>query len=256
MLNKDNYPQISVLIAINSIDDYTLRAINSICNQTYINIRVVIIANGPKMDDVASFVKDNVVYGNILILKTAIGQLGHALNVGLNAVEGDYIARMDGDDFSYSDRIERQYAYLIKHDLDLVGCDIRLIDELDAEIGFRTYPKGESINRILPFSNPFAHNTILAKRDVFLSARGYNSGFNSEDYDLWFRMRRNGIRWDNMSDVLLDYRIHSAASQRRLLGYAESTALAMREFVLNKSLINLTAVFYHFMKSIFRSRSN
>lgn len=249
-------PEISVLIAINVIDGFTLSAINSICNQTYTNVRIVVIANGPDNESVAAFVQKNISYKNILILKTPVGQLGHALNVGLGAVDSEYVARMDGDDISYPERLERQFSYLIDNNLDLVGCDIRLINEGDEVIGFRTYPKGESINKKLPFSNPFAHNTILGRRESFLSVRGYNAGFNSEDYDLWFRMRRNGIRWDNMSDIFLDYRIHSAASQRRLLGYAESTALAMREFVLNKSLTNLTAVFYHFMKSIFRSRSN
>lgn len=250
------FPEISVLIAINSVDSYTLRAINSVCDQTYANVRVVVVANGPDSEGVAEFVKNNIFYKNILILKTPIGQLGHALNIGLGAVASDYVARMDGDDISYPERIERQFSYLIDNDLDLVGCDIRLINEADDVIGFRAYPKGKSINKKLPFSNPFAHNTILGRRESFLRARGYNAGFNSEDYDLWIRMRRNGIRWDNMREVLLDYRIHNAASQRRLLGYAESTALAMREFILNKSLINLSAVFYHFMKSIFRSRPN
>lgn len=256
MLDKAPPPEISVLIAINVVDSYTLSAINSICSQTYSNVRIVIIANGPDNESVAAFVEKNICYKNILILKTPIGQLGHALNVGLSAVGSEYVARMDGDDISYPERLERQLSYLIDNDLDIVGCDIRLINEMGGVIGGRTYPKGGRINKRLPFSNPFAHNTILGRREIFLNVRGYNAGFNSEDYDLWFRMRRNGIRWDNMSDVFLDYRIHSAASQRRLLGYAESTALAMREFILNKSLINLSAVFYHFMKSIFRSRSN
>ena len=61
----------------------------------------------------------------------------------------------------------------------MVGCDLRLIDEIGNYLSTRIYPKGKEINRYLSFKNCFAHNTILIKKSSVLMARGYNSGFNS-----------------------------------------------------------------------------
>ena len=94
---------------------------------------------------------------------------------------------------------------------------------------------------------------LKAKKDLIIKARGYNSGLNSEDYDLWLRLKSLNISWDNMNEILLDYRIHNKASQRALIGYAESAGYAMREFILRKSLTNFIAIFYHLLKSFIRS---
>ncbi|MGL6170870.1 MAG: glycosyltransferase, partial [Vibrio sp.] len=155
---------------------------------------------------------------------------------------------------SVPDRLKLQIDYMQMYDLDMVGSDLILINESGKTIGYRKYPKGNEIRKMMPFKNPFAHNTILIKRQVLLDARGYNSGFNSEDYDLWLRLKRMEIKWDNIDSPLVEYRIHSCATQRRLLGYAESTALAMREFILDKSFTKFFAILYHLIKSFFRAK--
>jgi glycosyltransferase involved in cell wall biosynthesis len=187
-------------------------------------------------------------------LKSEIPQLAHALNLGIEAASFNLIARMDADDIAWPQRFEKQLEYMVKNGLDMVGCDLRLVDETGHPTGRRIYPKGEQINRCLSFRNCFAHNTLLIKRSILVKARGYNAGFNTEDYDLWLRMRRLDVKWDNMNETLVDYRIHDAASQRQLLGYAEATALAMREFMLMKTFTNLFAIGYHFVKSLIRSK--
>lgn len=244
---------ISVIMGVNRYDEYLPKAITSILEQSFSSFEFIIVANGVSCEEIESRILN--VYPNekrLKIIKTQIGQLAHALNLGIDKASYDYIARMDSDDVAWPSRLERQFLRLENSDLDMVGCDLRLIDELGNHLGIRIYPKGKDINRYLSFKNCFAHNTILIKKSVVLMARGYNSGFNSEDYDLWLRLRRLGAKWDNMSETLVDYRIHAGASQRRLLGYAESTALALREFILNKTFNNLVAVGYHFFKSIFR----
>ena len=136
----------------------------------------------------------------------------------------------------------------------MVGSNLELINEEGVKIGTRLLPRGCRINNLLPYKNCFAHNTILVKKDILIQARGYNSGFNSEDYDLWLRLKRTGVRWDNMPEPLLQYRIHSQASQRKLLGYAEAAGYSLREFILKKSFKNFLAVLFNLGKSIVRSR--
>ena len=244
---------ISVIMGVNKFDEFVPLAVNSILAQTFKEFEFIIIANGSSRDEIEyRLLQLYPLESRLKIYKSKISQLAHALNIGIENAAYDYVARMDADDIAWPMRLEKQLVFMKERNLEMVGCDIRLIDSMGVVIGNRIYPKGANINRWLSFKCCFAHNTVLIRRCVLLNARGYNAGFNSEDYDLWLRLRRTGIKWDNMEDVLLDYRLHQGASQRRLLGYAESTALAMREFVLKRSAINFFAVIVHFVKSIFR----
>ncbi len=244
---------ISVIMGLHEYDEFVSVAIRSILSQSYKNFEFIIVANGSKNLEIAHKIEsDFQSESRIKIVRTPIGQLSYALNLAVDAAQYEYLARMDGDDIAHPDRLQLQFSYMIDHDLDMVGCDLTLIDENDKIIGCREYPKSENINKLLKFKNCFAHNTVLYKKSVLIAARGYNSGFNSEDYDLWLRLGRGSIKWDNMNLKLVSYRIHSGASQRRLLGYAESSALALREFLLNKTVGNLGAVFYHIFKTFIR----
>lgn len=244
-------------MAINRYDAYCSKAIESILNQSMREIELLIIANGPD----ACKIKEHILGigendGRIKVFTSAIGQLSHALNIGIDNASYDFIARMDADDISHPSRLERQYQYLLEHDLDMIGCNAELINENDMPISVRIMPKGKKIDDRLPFANTFIHPSILIKKSILLKARGYNSGFNSEDYDLWLRLKRMDVKWDNMDETLLQYRIHPSASQRRLLGYAESSGYAAREFILDKSLRKFLAFFFHVGKAIFRPQKN
>ncbi|WP_152966578.1 glycosyltransferase, partial [Gulbenkiania mobilis] len=152
---------ISVVIGINKVDRFTYAAIDSIICQTLKEIELVIVANGAEYESVASELESKYqTFSNVMIYKTPIGQLAYALNKGIELARFDLIARMDSDDISHPDRLSQQLKFMIEKNLDLVGCDINLIDEKDKLIGKRCYPKGNEINKLLPFRNPFAHNTI------------------------------------------------------------------------------------------------
>ena len=245
---------ISVIMGIHRFDEYVEDSIISILNQTYKEFEMIIVANGSEASEVASAIQR--LFPNeprIKILTSQIGQLSHALNIGIDASAFEYIARMDSDDISHPERLQKQLDYLVKNNLDVVGCDINLINENGEIIGTQLYPKGSDINKKLTYKNCFAHNTVLMKKSFLLKVRGYNAGYNSEDYDLWLRMRRAGVSWDNMDEILLDYRIHESASQGRLLGYAEVSGYILREFLLAKTLSNFIGVFINIGKALFKA---
>lgn len=248
---------ISVVMGVSRFDSYVPKAIDSIFNQTFTNFEFIIITNGKFCNEIENdILKLYPDEKRLKIIKSQIPQLAHALNIGIDNSSFDYIARMDADDIAWPDRLEKQFFYLQKNDLDLVGCNLRLIDENDKLLGVKKYPCGININKLLRYKNCFAHNTVIFRKEFVIKARGYNSGFNSEDYDLWLRLKRMGVKWDNMNETLLDYRIHSGASQRRLLGYAESAGLAMREFILEKNIQNFLAIIFQVFKSVVRSRAD
>lgn len=244
---------ISVIMGVHAIDAYLNASIQSILDQTERNLELIIIANGTQHAQVADHIKNHFSHDKrIHIIQSKIGQLSYALNLGLDHARFDYIARMDSDDIALPERLAKQLSHLLEFELDMVGCDLTLIDFKEKKLGEQCYPKGGNIARYLPFKNPFAHNTILAKKQLFIEARGYNAGFNTEDYDLWLRLGRSTVRWDNMSEKLVLYRIHDAASKGHLLGYAESAAYSLREFFLNKNLNRLFAIFVQIGKAILK----
>jgi len=244
---------ISIVMGVSRFDDYVPIAIDSIFSQTFTDFELIIVANGEFCNDIAkNIIERYPIESRLKIIKSHIPQLAHALNIGIDNSIYDYIARMDSDDISFPDRLEKQLFFLIKNKLDVVGSDVQLIDENGIHLGRRTVKKGNSINAFLPYGSTFVHPTILIKKSVLIQVKGYNAGFNSEDYDLWLRLKRIGVAWNNMEEDLLYYRIHDASSQRKLLGYAECAGYALREFILQKSLNNLVAIFYHMIKVIIR----
>ena len=173
---------ISVVMGVNRYDEYVTRAIDSILAQSFKDFEFIIVANGSSCEEIESRILG--IYPNekrLKIITSHIAQLAHALNLGVDIMRYDYIARMDADDFAWESRLEKQFFYLKENDLDMVGCDLRLIDNVGDCLGTRIYPKGGAINKYLSFKNCFAHNTVLIKKSAVLKARGYNAGFNSED---------------------------------------------------------------------------
>lgn len=243
---------ISVIMGLHRIDAYVDRAINSILNQTFKEFEFIIVANGAESSIVAEYINTRFDDPRINIIKSNIGQLAYALNIAIDESKYDYIARMDADDIAHKDRLEKQLSYLQKYNLDLVGSSVNLIDNNGKSIGKRIALPSNEINKKLPFKSTFIHPSVLYVKKTIIDARGYNAGFNSEDYDLWLRLKRLGVKWDNIQEPLLDYRIHTHASQRRILGYAECAGYAVREFILKKNFTNFVSIFVQFFKSIIR----
>lgn len=242
-------------MASNKIDEFLPVAVNSILNQTYKNIELIFVANGSNAEEISAYIKENFRDSRLKVIETKIGQLAFSLNLAISNASGEYIARMDADDISLPERLSKQIKYLQGHNLDMVGSDILHIDTAGNIIGTKRYPKGKvDINNQLFFRNTFSHNTILIKKEWLLGARGYNAGFNSEDYDLWLRLKRNNINWDNMNECLLQYRIHGASTQRRRLGYAEAAGYSLRELLLQFSFLGILAIFCHIIKVYVRSK--
>ena len=91
--------------------------------------------------------------------------LAYSLNRCLEYADGEFIARMDGDDISLPERFEKQVAYLNAHpEVDLVGTWMRRLDENGVHyiIPFPERPDRFTLRR----SIPFPHATILAKKGI------------------------------------------------------------------------------------------
>lgn len=114
---------ISVIVPVYKVEQYLDRCINSIINQTYKNLEVVLINDGspdncPKMcDDWAK--KDN----RIKVLHKENGGLMAAWIDGVKIASGKYISFVDSDDWCELNMIEELYKPFVEHNVDLSICD-------------------------------------------------------------------------------------------------------------------------------------
>lgn len=208
-MSKSN-PDVSVVMPVYNSARYLPLAIESILNQTYRNFELIIVDDGSTDSSYRLISKKAEKDKRIIILrnKTNIG-ICQSLNKGLKQARGKYIARMDGDDWSYPDRLETQLTFMKSHaDVVLCGSAIEVCDENLKVKNQRRYPlKDNKIREKILRLNPFAHPAVMYLKEAVIKAGGYNEKLILvEDYDLYFRLGNIG-KFANLSDTLLKLRL-------------------------------------------------
>jgi glycosyltransferase involved in cell wall biosynthesis len=137
--------------------------------------------------------------------------LTKTLNKGLKICNSEYIARLDADDISHSDRLELQINYLDSNkNIALLGTQIRVINEVGRTLIDLDRERPESpllVDWDLMFGNPFVHSSVMFRREIICDILGgYNEGFRyNQDFELWSRLLEfyNGA---NIKSTLVDFR--------------------------------------------------
>jgi hypothetical protein len=143
----------------------------------------------------------------IKIFKQVEAGLSPARNQAAAMSIGKYCAVADSDDLLLPNRLEKQVDFLEKHpEISICGSWIKTFGGKYAEV--RKPPLDDaSIRAFLMFGSPFAHSTVMWRRqDILKTGLRYELD-SAEDYDLWVRLSKY-IRFANLSEVLVRYRIH------------------------------------------------
>ena len=218
-MEVSNRPLVSVIMpAFNERPDMITVAINSILQQTYENIELLIYDDSTK-DETKAAIGHFEADSRVTIHRSSerIGFI-KSLNLGLEAATGQYIARMDGDDYSHPDRFEKEVMFLETHpEVMVVGGQINIMDEDGKLTSARSYPTGGF--RFFLFScarNPLAHPTIMMRRDIVDKGYRYDESLKmSEDLDFWLRLMNDGYKLANIPDTLINYRVMSNFLEKR-----------------------------------------
>ncbi|MGZ0069648.1 glycosyltransferase family 2 protein [Microbacterium arborescens] len=118
--------------------------------------------------------------------------IASALNLLIEESRGTYIARMDADDLTLPGRFTLQRAAI--RGLDVVFGSTVLFGATTRTKATPLAPLSAEGSRVaLLLGNPFAHSTMMARRDVLEDAGGYRPCL-AEDYDLWLRIAARGAR--------------------------------------------------------------
>ena len=125
----NNNELISVIVPIYNVERYLRRCVNSILDQTYQNIEVILVDDG-STDSSSNIcdtykLKDN----RIKVIHKENGGLSDARNVGIEYAIGEYIAFIDSDDYIDARYLELLLASLRKNDADMAICNFKNVDE-------------------------------------------------------------------------------------------------------------------------------
>lgn len=206
-------------MSVYNAEKYLEKAIDSIVNQTYQDFEFIII-NDCSTDNSSTILNGyNQRYPQIkLINNTSNLGLTKNLNKALSLAKGDFIARMDADDISELHRFERQMDFFSKNkSVDILGTFSKNINEKGNFIGSRTAPVSHNqIMRVLPKLCPVAHPTVMFRKNSLERIGFYNDKFRtSQDYDMWFRAAKIGLKFHNLPEYLLQYRMNDAYVGRK-----------------------------------------
>lgn len=261
-MSLDDHEKISVLCCTNKYSRFFDAAVRSILSQSYPVDEIVLVINCASSKDVERIIARYQSNKLFKIFETSICQLAYNLNFGLDRCSNDLVLRMDDDDISEQTRVENLVRLMKEKDADVVGSQVRCIDENGLELSHSpSYPVDNFwIRFLMPFKNSLVHPSVLFRKPAVLAVKGYSGGFVSEDYDLWLRlMRDKAVRFNNSEKVLLRYRIHPNQSKGSPLAYSEVCGYMARELFLMKSpafflgfLVSIGKVIYTNFKSFFK----
>ena len=210
---------ISVIMSTYKEDERLLReSIESILNQTYRDFEYIIILDYPDNDVHKSVIEEYALKDDRIHFYINEKNMGltDSLNRGLSLCHGEYIARMDADDISLPDRLERQMKYLEKNHYDLIGGITEMINENGSLLySIKSVPTDpKKINKALRYSQCIAHPTWLGRKEVFEKNAGYRHMPLCEDYDFTLRAVLNGFVVSNLNEDVLKYRMTSNSISR------------------------------------------
>jgi glycosyltransferase involved in cell wall biosynthesis len=204
-------PLVSIIMPVYNAEKYLAEAIKSILTQTLTNFEFIIIDDGSTDGSLEIIQHFSLEDQRVRLIKND-QNLGVAdsLNKGIMAARGIYIARMDADDISMPERLQKQTDFLrLNPKLGFCGSWVEAKSESRDMVW--EYPiSNEAIRCRLLFANSFAHPSVIFSRDLFVKNKlFYNRAYETaEDYELWVRALEV-TQATNLGDVLLVYRIHS-----------------------------------------------
>lgn len=124
-----NQPLISVIVPIYNVEEYLDRCVESIVNQTYKHLEIILVDDGSPdncsqmCDEWAE--KDN----RIKVVHKGNGGLSDARNAGLRIATGEIVSFIDSDDWIELDMFEKMLNRMIDDDSDIASCGVKWVEE-------------------------------------------------------------------------------------------------------------------------------
>lgn len=218
--------KLSVLMTTYNNAGYLPFSIKSILNQTLSDFDFIIIDDGS--EDNSKEIIDGFKDDRIKYFKIQNSGLGAALNYGLAKCETELVARMDADDISLPDRLQKQYDFISQRKkYDVVSSWYAAFENSKLLYSIKTPESDEQIKKRFALHSEVIHAGMLYKKEKIIIAGGYTPGV-FEDYELWLRAK-DKLCFYNMQEVLLLVRYRKNSFSRENITEKNKLVYAIQE---------------------------
>lgn len=210
---KKKMPLVSIIMTAYNAAEFVQPAVESIQNQTFSDWELIIVNDG-STDATGKILTKLVKQDNRIILINCRRNRGasRASNLGLAKAQGQFIARMDADDISMPDRLEKQARFLENNPkVIVVGGQCELIDKAGKSIGLKAFPTShKAIYQSLYQYNPIQHPSLMINTRLLGKQKitYHTEVLLAHDLEILFKLSQYG-KLANLPDIILKYRIHS-----------------------------------------------
>ncbi|MCT8586964.1 glycosyltransferase, partial [Glaesserella parasuis] len=242
-------PLVSVLICAYNTEKYIEQCINSVINQTYTNLEIVIVNDG-STDNTKHIIEKLANQDNRISIINNEMNIGYisSLNKGIQHIKGEYIAKIDSDDVAKPDWIKNILEKMLEDPTIIaMGCYLEIIS-VNGKLG-KYYKTGDiwknaltdaHIKNDMLFYNPIHNNTMIMKSLIHKKyGLIYDLNYiHAEDYKFWFEVSKLG-KMANYPEALVYYRLHSEQTSSNHNASQINTAKKIRREIITYYMENL-----------------
>ena len=270
----ENCPLVTVIIPAYNHELYIEEAMQSVVNQTYKNIELIIINDGSTDGTeqvITEFINNNPNYNIQFVSKSNEG-ICRTLNRGLELADGSYVALLASDDYWAPERIEKQVSFMERNvNIGLVFSDhyfVRYNEVTDIKAtdykpqtrkSFKNCIQNENIYEKLLIENIIPALTVLIRKECLDKLGGFDNNLSAEDYDMWLRIAKEyPIAF--IDEPLAYYRVHDKNLSNNTLSI--KTLITVRAIMkkqydsepLKHQKIKRISLFFRFWYTVLRNR--
>lgn len=207
---------ISVIIPYYKKKEYIISSINSVLNQTYKNLEIIIIYDDLNKEDLNLLkkIKKKDKRIKIYINKKNLGA-GRSRNKGIKLSKGIFVAFLDSDDLWKKNKLKKQIFFMKKNGINASHTSYTIINSKNKIIGSRN-AKDMSYKQLLK-SCDIGLSTVVLKKEIITSKIKFANIKTKEDYVLWLKITFNNNKIFALKDNLTKWRkLEDSLSSSRL----------------------------------------
>lgn len=228
---------VSVIIPTHFRADRLRNAIESVINQTYRDLEIIIVSDGydPDTEKLAEEAKKRDSRINYYSYNQSKGG-NHARNVGIEHASGDFIAFLDDDDIWYPSKIKLQME-LIRSDasIGLVGCGIQVVNTVIHKNYVTIFnDSGEQSKSILYRNIIGSTSCVLIRRTAIKECGKFDEDLPArQDHDLWIRICQK-YKIDFVKSVQLDYYVYDSQGKGAQVSKSLDKFIKAHDIIMSK----------------------
>ncbi len=208
-------PEVSVIIPVYNHERFIGECVESVLAQDFPSLEVIVVDDGSTdgTPDILRYYRNEIRY-----IRQENRGCAAALNVGVKAARGDYVAWLSSDDVFLPGKIRAQMdVFREREEVVLVYTDFRIIDSEGRRLQDVLIDYGEE--GIYLFSllsaNIINGSSVLMRKKAVESLGGFDETLPVDvDGDMWFRMLAAGMKFAHVPEILLLYRFHETNLSR------------------------------------------